>query len=164
MAVLREHGRVPFEGYSRGSGRPGPVDGKVLKGWGRTGEEKASPGDQVSFNLPKRFERLRCRATWMDPHHLHTILVHAGVMKVAEKAVRQSLSLPAQLAKQVGSMAKSRKLSNNRMLLVLIENGIDAEKRKQEQFFALAERFRNEQDPEAADRQGDELGKMVFGG
>lgn len=50
------------------------------------------------------------------------------------------------------------------MLLVLIENGIDAEKRKQEQFFPLAERFRNEQDSEAADRQGDELGKMVFGG
>jgi hypothetical protein len=29
------------------------------------------------------------------------------------------------------------------------ENGIDAEKRKQQQFFALAERFPNEQDPEA---------------
>ena len=36
--------------------------------------------------------------------------------------------------------------------------------RKQEQFIALAERFRNEQDPEAANRLGDELGKMVFGG
>jgi hypothetical protein len=31
-------------------------------------------------------------------------------------------------------MAKSRKLSKNRMLLELIENGIDAEKRKQHQF------------------------------
>ena len=39
-----------------------------------------------------------------------------------------------------------------------------AEKRKQQQFFALAERFRNEQDPEAANRLGDELGRMVFGG
>jgi hypothetical protein len=62
-------------------------------------------------------------------------------MKVAEKAVRQSVSLPPRVAKQVGSMAKSRKLSKNRMLLELIENGIDAEKRKQQQFFALAERF-----------------------
>jgi hypothetical protein len=85
-------------------------------------------------------------------------------MKVAEKAVRQSVSLPLRLAKQVGSMAKSRKLSKNRMLLELIENGIDAEKQKQQQFFALAERFRNEQDPEAANRLGDELGRMVFGG
>jgi len=95
---------------------------------------------------------------------LYTVLVHNGVMKVAEKAVRQSVSLPPRLAKQVGSMAKSRKLSKNRMLLELIENGIDAEKRKQQQFFALAERFRNEQDPEAANRLGDELGRMVFGG
>ena len=79
-------------------------------------------------------------------------------------AVRQSVSLPLRLAKQVGSMAKSRKLSKHRMLLELIENGIDAEKRKQQQFFALAERFRNERDPEAANRLGDELGRMVFGG
>ena len=90
--------------------------------------------------------------------------MHNGVVKIAQKTVRQSVSLPANLAKQVGSMAKSRKLSKNRMLLELIENGIDAEKRKQQQFFALAERFRNEQDPEAASRLGDELGKMVFGG
>ena len=94
----------------------------------------------------------------------YTVLVHNGVMKVAEKAIRQSVSLPARVAKQVGSMAKSRKLSKNRMLLELIENGIDAEKRKQQQFFALAERFRNERDPEAANRLGDELGRMVFGG
>jgi hypothetical protein len=95
---------------------------------------------------------------------MYTNLVHNGVMKLAEKTVRQSVSLPSKLAKQVASMARSRKLSKNRLLLELIENGIDAEKRKQEQFFALAERFRREQDPEAANRLGDELGRMVFGG
>ena len=95
---------------------------------------------------------------------MYTISVHNGVMKVAEKSVRQSVSLPSGLAKQVGSMAKTRKVSRNRMLLELIENGIDAEKRKQERFFALAERFRSEQDPEEANRLGDELGRLVFGG
>jgi hypothetical protein len=50
------------------------------------------------------------------------------------------------------------------MLLELIENGIEAEKRKQQQFFSLAERFHNEQGPEAASRLGDQLGRMVFGG
>ena len=66
-------------------------------------------------------------ATWAsDPFN---ILVHNGAMKLAEKAVRQSICLPLRLAKQVGSMAKSRKLSKNRMLLELLENGIDAEKR-----------------------------------
>ncbi len=61
-------------------------------------------------------------------------------------------------------MAKNRKLSKNRILLELVENGIQAEKRKQEQFLALAQRFRNEEDSEAANRLGDELGRMVFGG
>jgi hypothetical protein len=93
----------------------------------------------------------------------YTILVHDGVMS-AEKVVRQTVSLPPRLAKQVGSMARRRKVSKNRMLVELIENGIDAEKRKEQQFFALAERFRNEQDPEVAGRLGDELGRMVFGG
>lgn len=49
------------------------------------------------------------------------------------------------------------------MLLEPIESGMDAEERRKEQFFALAERFRNEKDPEAANRLGEELGRMVFG-
>jgi hypothetical protein len=60
-------------------------------------------------------------------------------------------------------MAKARRLSSNRMLAELIENGIEAEKRKQERFFELAGRFRDATDPEEAKRLGDELGRMVFG-
>lgn len=60
-------------------------------------------------------------------------------------------------------MAKHRRLSSNRMLVELIENGIEAEKRKQEQFFDLAEKFRNAKDPEEAKRLGDKLGRMAFG-
>ena len=85
-------------------------------------------------------------------------------MPVSEKVVRQSVSLPATVAKQVARIAKSRKLSKNRVLVELIENGIEAERRRQEQFFALAQRFRHEEDAEAANRLGDELGRMVFGG
>ena len=94
----------------------------------------------------------------------YTILVHNGVMKAAEKAVRQSVTLPPKLAKQVRGMAKNRRLSKNRILLELIENGIEAQSRKQQQFIALAERFRSETDPEVANRLGDELGRMIFGG
>ena len=84
-------------------------------------------------------------------------------MRAAEKTVRQSISLPAKTAAQVRSMAKGRRLSANRMLVELIENGIEAEKRKQQEFFELAERFRNENNPEVAKRLGDQLGRMVFG-
>lgn len=90
-------------------------------------------------------------------------MVYHGAMKTQGKAVRQSVSLPAKTAAQVRSLAKTRKLSSNRMLVELIENGIEAEKRKQQEFFELAERFRNASDPEEAKRLGDKLGRMVFG-
>jgi hypothetical protein len=38
-----------------------------------------------------------------------------------------------------------------------------AELRKQQQFFDLAERFRNATDPEEVKRIGEEMGEMVFG-
>ncbi|HXJ38377.1 MAG TPA: hypothetical protein VNH18_03805 [Bryobacteraceae bacterium] len=60
-------------------------------------------------------------------------------------------------------MAKSRHLSSNRMLLELIENGIEAEKKKQQEFFDLAERFRSATDPDEVKRLGDQMGRMVFG-
>ena len=85
-------------------------------------------------------------------------------MPSATKTVRQSVSLPANLATQVLSIAKARRLSANRMLVELIENGIEAEKRKQQEFFDLAERFRSATDPAEIKRLGDRMGRMVFGG
>lgn len=90
-------------------------------------------------------------------------MVHNGVVRAEAKTIRQSISLPAKTATQVRTMAKARKLSATRMLVELIENGIEAEKRKQQEFFALAERFRSANDPEEVRRLGDEMGRMVFG-
>ena len=85
-------------------------------------------------------------------------------MRTAKKAVRQSVSLPTNIAAQVRTMARARRLSANRMLVELIENGIEAEKQKQQEFLDLAERFRNATDPEDVRRLGDQMGRMVFGG
>ncbi len=79
------------------------------------------------------------------------------------KTIRQSVSLPANVAAQVRTMAKTRRLSANRMLLDLIENGLEAERRKQQEFTELAERFRSATDPEEVKRLGDQLGRMIFG-
>jgi hypothetical protein len=84
-------------------------------------------------------------------------------MRMANRVVRQSVSLPANVAAQVRSLAKARRLSANRMLLELIENGMEAEKRKQREFFDLAERFRSATDPEDVKRLGEQMGRMVFG-
>ena len=90
-------------------------------------------------------------------------MVHNGVMRATKKVVRQSLSLPANLATRVRRMAKNRRVSTNRMLVELVEEGIGAEKRKQQKFFELAERFRSATDPKEVERLGDEMGRMVFG-
>jgi hypothetical protein len=79
------------------------------------------------------------------------------------KQVRRSVSLPAPIAKQVDRMAKSQRLSDNRVLVELIELGIEARKQKEKAFFELAERFRSADDPEEAKQLGDQLGRMVFG-
>ena len=81
-------------------------------------------------------------------------LVHTGEMRRETGTVRQSVSLPTKIASQVRTMAKSRRLSATRMLVELIENGIEAERRKQQEFFDLAARFRNETDVDAAKRLG----------
>jgi hypothetical protein len=85
-------------------------------------------------------------------------------MRGVKKTVRQSVSMPANVADQVRSMAKRRHLSANRMLVELIEDGLEAEKRKQKEFFELAERFRATTDDAEAQRLGDQLGRMIFGG
>jgi hypothetical protein len=85
-------------------------------------------------------------------------------MPVNQKQVRQSVTLPSTVAKQIRSMAKSRRLSANRVLVELVEEGIEARQRKEKEFHDLAERFRAAKDPAEAERLGNQLGRMVFGG
>jgi hypothetical protein len=82
---------------------------------------------------------------------------------MATKQVRRSVTLPAQIARQVDSIAKRRRLSDNRVLLELIEEGMEARKQKEKAFFDLAQRFRQSKDPEEVKRLGDKLGSFVFG-
>jgi len=89
-------------------------------------------------------------------------MVYNGAMPTT-KHVRRSVSLPAPIAKQVDRLAKSQRLSDNRVLVELIELGIEARKQKEKEFFELAERFRAADDPDQARRLGNELGRMVFG-
>jgi len=83
--------------------------------------------------------------------------------RVTAKRVRRSVTLPREVARQVDAMAKQRRLSDNRVLVELIEQGIEAGKQRENAFFELAERFRAAKDPEQVKRLGDELGRMVFG-
>lgn len=89
-------------------------------------------------------------------------MVYYGGM-ATQKPVRRSVTLPRPLAKQVESIASRRRLSDNRVLVELIELGIEASKQKEKAFFDLAERFRASKDPAESKQLGDELGRFVFG-
>lgn len=77
--------------------------------------------------------------------------------------MRRSVTLTSEVARKVGTIAKQRRLSDNRVLVELIEQGLDARQQKEKEFFDLAGRFRAAHDPEQVKKLGDELGRFVFG-
>jgi len=79
------------------------------------------------------------------------------------KQVRRSVTLPQQIDRQIETIAKSRRLSGNRVLLELVELGLEARKEREKAFFELAERFRDSTDPAEVKQLGDEMGRFVFG-
>ena len=84
-------------------------------------------------------------------------------MPTLEKPVRQSVSLPPRVARRVKSLAKTKKTSANRVIVDLVESGLEAQELEKKRFFDLAERFRSATDPKELERLGNELGRMVFG-
>lgn len=89
-------------------------------------------------------------------------MVYNEAMAV-KKQVRRSVTLPSQVDRQIETLARRRRLSGNRVLVELLELGLEARKQKEKEFFALAERFRDSKDPEEVKQLGDELGRFVFG-
>jgi predicted DNA-binding ribbon-helix-helix protein len=85
------------------------------------------------------------------------------VLMATAKQVRRSVTLPSRLADQIERIAKRRRLSDNRILVELVEQGLQAQKEKEKAFFTLAERFRAASDPEEVKQLGDKMGRFVFG-
>ena len=81
----------------------------------------------------------------------------------ATKQVRRSVTLPSRLAEQVERLARKKRLSDNRVMVELLEQGLEAQKEKEKAFFAFAERFRAASDPNEVKELGDAMGKFIFG-
>ena len=84
-------------------------------------------------------------------------------MAQSEKNVRQSVSLPAPLAKRVRRIAETRKASANRVILDLIEAGLESKESEKERFFALTNRLSESGDPAERQRIKKELARITFG-
>ena len=84
-------------------------------------------------------------------------------MSTAEKTVRQSVTLPARVARRVKSLAKTSSTSANRIIVELIESGIEARHQERKRFIDLADRLARSRDPEEQSRLKEELADMTFG-
>lgn len=84
-------------------------------------------------------------------------------MATLEKPVRQSVSLPPGVARRVKSLAKSSRTSANRILVELIETGLEAREQEKKRFLDLAERLTRTRDREEQSRLKEELARMTFG-
>ncbi|HEV7667789.1 MAG TPA: hypothetical protein VGS22_04645 [Thermoanaerobaculia bacterium] len=84
-------------------------------------------------------------------------------MPTVERSVRQSISLSPNIARRVKSLAKSNRTSANRILVELIESGLEAREQEKKRFFDLADRLALAQDPEEQSRLKEELARMTFG-
>jgi metal-responsive CopG/Arc/MetJ family transcriptional regulator len=84
-------------------------------------------------------------------------------MADTEKAVRQSVSIPARIAKRVKALAKTEKTSASRVLVDLIETGLASKEAEKERFFALTTQLTESTDPTEQERLKKELARMTFG-
>jgi predicted DNA-binding protein len=90
-------------------------------------------------------------------------MVYSGAMPNSEKQVRQSVSLPARVASRVKSLAKTSRTSANRVIVELIESGLEARELEKKRFFDLADRLSRSRDPQEQKRLKEDLARMTFG-
>lgn len=101
---------------------------------------------------------------------LYLMLVHfgsewcnIGIMAETEKSVRQSVSIPTRIAKRVRALAKTRKTSANRVLVDLIETGLESKETEKQRFVELANRLAESTDPQERQQLKKELARITFG-
>jgi len=73
------------------------------------------------------------------------------------------VSLPPGIAHRVKSLAKSSRTSANRILVELIESGLEAREQERKRFLELADRLARARDPEEQSQLKEELARMTFG-
>jgi hypothetical protein len=84
-------------------------------------------------------------------------------MASLEKPVRQSVSLPPRIARKVKALAKTKKTSTNRIVVDLIETGLEAREREKKLFFELADRLSRSEDADEQKALKEELAHITFG-
>jgi hypothetical protein len=78
-------------------------------------------------------------------------------------AIRQSVTLPSGVARRVQALARRERTSANRVLVDLIETGLETREREKRMFFELADRLADSSDEAERKRLKAELARMTYG-
>jgi len=84
-------------------------------------------------------------------------------MPPSEKFVRQSVTLPSPIARRVRAIAKRENRSSTRVILDLIEAGLDAREKEKKTFVELADRLAESVDVAEQKRLNKELTRLTYG-
>jgi hypothetical protein len=84
-------------------------------------------------------------------------------MPTSEKPTRQSVSLPGRVSRLVRTLAHARRTSASRVIVDLIESGLEAKEKEKRYYRDLLERLRRTKDPAEQERITEELARLTFG-
>lgn len=84
-------------------------------------------------------------------------------MPTDEKSIRQSVTFPARVAKRVRALAKRQRTSQSKVIVDLIESGLEAKELEKRHYLDLLERLRGMKDPSEQQRITEELARLTFG-
>ena len=83
-------------------------------------------------------------------------------MATIHNSIRQRVSLPARIAKRVLALAETKKTSASRVLVDLIETGLQAKEAQHQRFFEITDLLAETSDPVERKRPQEELARMTF--
>ena len=81
----------------------------------------------------------------------------------SESTIRQSVTLPSKIARRVRELARRDRTSANRVIVDLIESGLEAREREKRTFFELADKLAQSSDTAEQKRLKKELARMTYG-
>jgi metal-responsive CopG/Arc/MetJ family transcriptional regulator len=84
-------------------------------------------------------------------------------MATSKASLRRSVSLPSEVARRVEAIAKRERTSSSRVIVELIETGLEARDRQKQEFFELADRLVRSSDASEQARLKEELARRTFG-
>jgi hypothetical protein len=78
----------------------------------------------------------------------------------SDQSVRQSVSLPTRIAKRVRALAETRHTTASRVLVDLIETGLQTKQAQHQRFFELTDQLAEAKDPAERKRLQEELARI----